>query len=102
MPFINHEMATLIDASSRWAEAVAVVVAALYARHGARIAKRTARMLGTLPLSWWRRRRPAGEDPNLDALKAAADATLAAHLTAQKRLNDYTERPRESRHTDDR
>ena len=96
---MSHEWISLFDASSRFAEAVAVIVAALYARHGARIAKRTARMLGTLPLSWWKRRRPAGEDATLEQLKAAADATLAAHLNAQKHLNDYTERPRESRHS---
>jgi hypothetical protein len=96
---MSHEWVGILDALSRFAEAVAVIVAALYARHGARLAKRTARMLGTLQMPWWRRRRPAGpKDETLDRLKADADEALASYLESQRRLTTYTDNPRESRH----
>lgn len=96
---LEHEWPVILDAVSRIIEAVAVIIAALYARHGARLAKRTARMLGTLPQSFARRRRrPADDDPKMDALKAEADDKLAEYLNARHRLDQYADRPRESRH----
>jgi hypothetical protein len=96
----GHEWAVLFDAASRFAEAVAVIFAALWAHKGVKIARRTADFLGVSSLTFWKRRRPAryDEDPVMDRLRAEKDDALGRYLQAASKVDHYASKPTEGKH----
>jgi hypothetical protein len=96
----GHEWAVLFDATSRFAEAVAVVFAAVWAHKGVKLARRTADFLGVSSLTFWRRKRPAryDEDPVMDRLRAEKDDALGRYLLAASKVDHYASKPTEKRH----
>lgn len=96
----GHEWATIFDAASRLAEAVAVIFAAVWARRGVKLARKTADFLGVSSLTFWKRRRPAyyDEDPVMDRLRAEKDDALGRYLQAASKVDHYASKPTEKRH----
>jgi hypothetical protein len=96
----GHEWTVLFDAASRLAEAVAVIFAAVWARKGVKLARRTADFLGVSSLTFWKRRRPGryDEDPTMDKLRAEKDDALGRYLLAASKVDHYASKPTEGKH----
>lgn len=99
-PLSGHEWAVLFDAASRFAEAVAVIFAAVWAHRGVKLAGRITDFLGIPRLKLFRRRRPAptSGDPVMDRLRAEKDDALGRYLQAASKVDHYASKPTEKRH----
>jgi len=96
----SHDWAVIFDASSRVAEVVVTVAAALYARKGVKLVSKVGNFLGLAPGRLWQRKRPGRytEDPVLDTLRADADEALGKYLLAAAKVDHYTAKPTEGKH----
>jgi hypothetical protein len=96
----SHDWAVIFDASSRIAEVVVTVLAALYARRGVKLVHGLSDFLGLGRARFWQRKRPGrwSEDPALDKLRNDADRALGEYLEAASKVDHYMSKPAEGKH----
>jgi hypothetical protein len=96
----GHDWAVIFDASSRVAEVVVTVLAAVYARRGVKLVRGLGDFLGINPGRFWKRKRPAhyDEDPTMDKLRAEKDDALGRYLLAASKVDHYASKPTEGKH----
>lgn len=96
----GHDWAVIFDASSRVAEVVVTVLAAVYARRGVKLAHKIGDFLGLSPGRFWSRKRPGrwSDDPVMDKLRSDADEALGRYLEAAAKVDHYSAKPTEGKH----